>query len=357
MRRALELARRGRATTHPNPMVGAVLVRDGSVVGEGFHSAWGAPHAEVEAIRAAGDAARGATLYVTLEPCAHHGKTPPCTDAVIAAGVTRVVYAAADPTVQAGGGGTVLRAAGVDVTAGVEGEAARALNAVFFGCHERGVPFVSLKLATSLDGRIAAAPGQRTSITGEEVQRETHLLRAGHDAVLVGSTTARVDDPLLTVRTVTPRTQPVRIVADTRASLPPGSRLARSAREIPVWLLCADDAPAGRTRALEDAGVRLLRVPRRGPRIDLRAARERLAAEGMRSILAEGGATIASALLQDGLVDRLHIFVAPHFLGSAGVAAFALDRPLAGWRITATDRLGADLLMTLDPATAPVEHR
>jgi diaminohydroxyphosphoribosylaminopyrimidine deaminase / 5-amino-6-(5-phosphoribosylamino)uracil reductase len=356
MRRALELARRGRATTHPNPMVGAVLVRDGTVVGEGFHAAWGAPHAEVEAIRAAGDAARGATLYVTLEPCAHHGKTPPCTDAVIAAGVIRVVYAAADPTVQAGGGATVLRAAGVEVTAGIEAEAARALNAVFFGCHERGMPFVSLKLATSLDGRIAAAPGQRTTLTGAEAQRETHLLRAGHDAVLVGSVTARVDDPLLTVRAVTPRTQPVRIVVDTHASLPPGSRLVLGARDTPVWVLCGADAPPDRARALEDAGVRLLRVPRRGAHVDLRAARERLAAEGIRAILAEGGATIASALLQDGLVDRLHVFVAPRFLGSAGVAAFALDRPLAGWRITATDRLGADLLMTLEPAPAPAEH-
>jgi diaminohydroxyphosphoribosylaminopyrimidine deaminase / 5-amino-6-(5-phosphoribosylamino)uracil reductase len=356
MRRALELARRGWATTHPNPMVGAVLVRDGDIVGEGFHTAYGAPHAEVEAIRVAGDDARGATLYVTLEPCAHHGKTPPCTDAILAAGISRVVFAAADPTVEAGGGAAVLRAAGVDVTGGMEADAARALNASFFRCHERGAPFIALKLAMSVDGCIAAAPGQRTRITGDEAMARTHLLRAGHEAVMVGAATARIDDPLLTVRGIQPRVPPVRVVVDSGASLSTRSRLVATIEQAPVWVLCADDAPAERERALTDAGVQVLRLPRAAGGVDLHEARRALAANGIRSVLAEGGATLASALIREGVADRIHLFIAPRFLGRAGVPAFVLDGPLEGWRMTGSAVHGADLLLTLEPAPAPAEH-
>jgi diaminohydroxyphosphoribosylaminopyrimidine deaminase / 5-amino-6-(5-phosphoribosylamino)uracil reductase len=361
MRRALELARRGRAGTHPNPMVGAVIVHGGSVIGEGWHAEYGGPHAEVEAIRAAGDAARGATLYVTLEPCAHHGKTPPCTDALLAAGVSRVVFAAEDPTVEAGGGAAVLRAAGVDVTGGVERDAARSLNIAFFRLHERGAPYVALKLAISLDGRIAAAPGRRTDITGSAAREETHRLRAAHDAILVGAGTVRADDPLLTVRGVArpgpgPPRQPVRVVLDTRATLDPASRLAATARETPTWVVCGEDAEERRTGRLEAAGVRVVRAPVRGALLDLRAVLAQLAAEGLRAIFVEGGAAVATGLLAAGLADRLYLFVAPSFLGHGGVPAFALDRPLTGWRHAAADRHGADLLLTLDPAPAPAEH-
>jgi diaminohydroxyphosphoribosylaminopyrimidine deaminase / 5-amino-6-(5-phosphoribosylamino)uracil reductase len=355
MRRALELARRGRVGTHPNPMVGAVLVRDGVVVGEGWHREYGGPHAEVAALAAAGDTARGATLYVTLEPCAHHGKTPPCTQAIIAADVSRVVFAAADPDSHAGGGAAVLRAAGVDVVEGVERDAARTLNAVFFRNHERGAPFISLKLAVSLDNRIAAQQGVRTPITGTEAQHETHTLRAAHDAILVGSGTARIDDPLLTVRGVAARTPPVRVIMDTDARLSPAARLVESLASAPVWLVCAEDADTARVRRLEDAGVRIVATPRDGRHLDLHAARRLLGEAGLRAILAEGGSALATALLHAGLVDRLYLWVAPMFLGSAGVPAFELDRPIAGWRLISAEPYGADLLLTLDPARAPVE--
>jgi diaminohydroxyphosphoribosylaminopyrimidine deaminase / 5-amino-6-(5-phosphoribosylamino)uracil reductase len=357
MCRALELARRGRGLVQPNPLVGAVLVRAGAIVGEGWHRACGGDHAEVDALRAAGAAARGATLYVTLEPCAHHGRTPPCTDAIIAAGVGRVVYAAADPNPAARGGAELLRAAGIEVLDGVERDAARVLNASFFHRIEVGTPFLALKLAVSLDGRIAAGPGERTAITGAEALRETHHLRADHDAVLVGAGTARTDDPLLTVRDVPVRTPPVRVVLDTTASLDPGARLVVTIDQAPVWLLCADDAPAHRVRALEDAGVRVITVQRAGPRVDLHAASAALGGAGVHSILVEGGGAIASALLAAGLAHRLHLFVAPIFIGARGVPAFDLDAAVPPtWRLVATRRLGADVLLTLDPAPTPVER-
>lgn len=367
MRRALELARRGRLGTHPNPMVGAVLVRDGRVVGEGWHREYGGPHAEVEALVAAGEAARGATLYVSLEPCSHHGRTPPCTDAIIAAGIARVVIAVEDPNPVARGGADRLRAAGLDVITGVERDAARSLNAAFFHVHERGAPFVALKLALSLDGLIGARPGERTSITGPEAQAETHALRAAHDAVVVGSATARIDDPLLTVRRVTAARPPVRIVIDTGAGLDPGSRLVATVGEAPVWVVCAEDAPAAHRQRLEQAGVRVLPVPRASgghspapgggspARVDLHAAVAALREQGLRAVLVEGGAVLAAGLLEAGLVHRLHLFVAPRFLGSPGIPAFAASRR-EDWRFVAVQRLGADVLLTLDPAHAPVER-
>jgi diaminohydroxyphosphoribosylaminopyrimidine deaminase / 5-amino-6-(5-phosphoribosylamino)uracil reductase len=362
MRRALELARRGRVGTHPNPMVGAVIVRAGAVVGEGWHGRYGGPHAEVEALRAAGDAARGATLYVTLEPCAHHGKTPPCADAVIAAGITRVVIAVDDPNPAAMGGVERLRAAGIDVVRDVERDAARSLNAAFFHVHERGAPFFALKLALSLDGRIAAAPGQRTAITGAEALRETHRLRAAHDAVLVGSGTARVDDPLLTVRDLDVSRQPARVVVDTAAALSLSSQLVATAADAPVWVICAQSAPDDRVRCLEDAGVAVLRTDAvtgadGRPRIDPAALPPLLAGRGVRAVLVEGGAAMASALLASGLINRQYLFVAPSLVGSGGVHAFALDVPPPGsWSFAAIERFGADVLLTLDPAPAPVEN-
>jgi diaminohydroxyphosphoribosylaminopyrimidine deaminase / 5-amino-6-(5-phosphoribosylamino)uracil reductase len=351
MRRALDLARRGRVGTHPNPMVGAVLVRDGGIVGEGWHRWCGGPHAEVEALQAAGPAARGATLYVTLEPCAHYGRTPPCTDAVIAAGIARVVFAAADPNPTAGGGATRLRAAGIAVTANVESEAARTLNASFFHVHEHGAPFIALKLALSLDSRIAAAPGERTSVTGSEALAEAHRLRACHDAVMIGAGTARIDDPLLTVRGVGEARQPVRIVLDTAAGLPVQSRLVQTAGEAPVWVICGRDAPQDRVARLAAAGVHVMPAPTSDDgRIDVRALPPLLARAQVRALLVEGGAAVAGSLLAADLVHRQYLFIAPRLL-PGGVQAFGLERaPPAHWSFIGAEHCGADLLITLDPA-------
>jgi len=321
MRRALELAERGWGETAPNPMVGAVVVRDGEIVGEGWHARFGEAHAEVNALRAAGERARGATVYVSLEPCNHHGKTPPCVDALIAAGVRRVVMAARDPSPVAAGGAPRLAAAGVETLIGLEERDAVELNVPFFhaACSPR--PWVTLKLALSLDGAIAAAGGAPCWLTGEESRREVHRMRAGADAVAVGLRTAVADDPLLTVRDwPAPRVVPRRVVFDRTASLPPGSRLARTAREFPTIVL-AREPDAERAEALGRLAVEVVAAP------DLSAGLVALRERGVRSLLVEGGARIAGALLDGGLVDRLVIFQAPLVLGAGALNAFAEVAP------------------------------
>ncbi len=351
MRRAIELAWRGWGRVAPNPMVGCVIVRDnGQVVGEGWHTEYGRPHAEVEALRAAGDAARGCTAYVSLEPCSHWGKTPPCSDALIAAGVRRVVFGGFDPNPKASGGASVLRAAGIEAVGGVEMDAVRDQNAVFFHAHGpsgAARPFVALKLAMSLDARIADRDGRSVWITGEDARAETHRLRAGYDAVAVGIGTALADDPRLTVRgVVEPRVPPVRIVFDRALRLPPDSKLVRSAREIPVWAVCEPDAPAERRQALEEAGVTIITAS--GLADQLRAIRE----AGVRSMFVEGGAVLASALLTADVVDRMYLFYAPVLIGPKGMAPFGgLPSPAltdaARWRHVGTQAFGADTLVTL----------
>ena len=349
MRRALELAARGWGQTAPNPRVGAVVVRDGVVVGEGWHTAYGAPHAEVEALRAAGDAARGATVYVTLEPCNHHGKTPPCSEALIAAGVSRVVAACADSSSIARGGAEHLRAAGIDVSVGeVEAAAARELNADFFFAMSGTRPFVRLKLAMSLDGAIADHTRQPGWLTGEDSRREVHRLRAASDAIAVGIGTVLADDPQLTVREVTPpRVPPIRIVFDTSARLPRTSHLARTAAEIPVVDVCWAPEPA-HAAALEHSGIGLLHAATLG------AALEALRERGIRSLLVEGGATIAAAFLQEALVDRLVIFRAPKILGGGALNAFGSlpgvrVADASRWRVVHAQRLGDDELSIYAP--------
>ena len=321
MRRALDLAKRGWGQTAPNPMVGAVVVRDGEVVGEGFHVRFGHEHAEVAALRQAGDRARGATLFVTLEPCAHHGKTPPCADALIAAGVKRVVIAIADPNPQARGGAERLRAAGIEVDIGIEESDAREVNAPFFNSFESDRPWVILKLATSLDGAIAdGAREQGTAgrwLTSDEARRDVHRMRAGVDAVAVGVGTVIADDPRLTVRDVpAPRIAPRRIVFDSSLRTPLGSALVCSARLVPTTLI-ARRAEQWRRDELIDAGVdvRICET--------LRDALTGLAADGVRSLLVEGGARLAGSLLEAAAVDRLVIFQAPIVLGAAALNAFA----------------------------------
>ena len=348
MRRALELAPEGWGRVHPNPLVGAVVVRDGVVVGTGAHREHGGPHAEVEALREAGDRARGATLYVSLEPCAHHGKTPPCTEAVLEHGVARVVYAVADPDPEAGGGGQRLRAAGVQVDAGVERARARTLNAMFLVPIEEGRPFVALKFGMSLDARIAAGVGERTRVTGPEAEVEVHRLRAGYDAILVGGRTARVDDPALTVRHgPAPRVPPVRVVADPGAELPLDGVLTRTAADVPVLALVADDAPAGRVTALKEAGVVIERIPRSGAGLDLDAVLARLYGRGIRTIFCEGGGRLGASLLAADRVDRLYIFQAPVIFGSDGVPAFPGDAAFRGRRVD-MKTLDDDVLVTID---------
>lgn len=352
MRRAAELARRGWGRVAPNPMVGAVVVRDGEPAGEGWHAEFGGPHAEVAALRAAGERARGSTLYVTLEPCAHTGKTPPCTRAILEAGVGRVVVGCRDPDPEAGGGAEELREAGVEVEVGVEGRTCARLDAPFFWTRTREIPFVALKLALSLDGALAERPGVRTRITGEEAGRRAHRLRAGFDAILVGRGTVEVDDPLLTVRgPIEPRRPPIRVVLDAELSTSPGARLVAGAAEAPTWLVCAPGAPADRRERLEAAGARVLEAPASEDGVDLRRTLKRLAAEGVGTVLAEGGARVAGSLLRRGLVQRLHLLYAPVLFGEDAPGGFGGFRSGRGhWRVVEREALGEDTLLTLESA-------
>ena len=348
MRRALALAERGWGQTAPNPMVGAVVVRDGVAVGEGWHPRYGESHAEVEAIRSAGERARGATLYVTLEPCNHHGRTPPCTDAILGAGIRRVVAAVADPNPVARGGADRLREEGVAVQLGVEEKAARELNAAFFHARASDRPHVRLKLALSLDGALADGSRAPGWLSGHEARLEVHRLRAGSDAVAVGIGTALADDPLLTVRGFTPpRVPPLRIVFDTSARLPLESRLVRSARESPVLVVCWAPDPT-HAAALEHAGVELLHAQ------SLPHALRALRARGIIALLVEGGAGLASSLLQEAQVDRLVIFRAPILLGGGSLNAFGAMPPAmidtaVRWEIVQSRRLGDDEMTVYKP--------
>ena len=350
MRRALSLAARGWGQTAPNPMVGAVVVRDGVVVGEGWHTQFGAPHAEVEALHSAGALARGATMYVTLEPCTHHGKTPPCSEALIAAGVIRVVVATSDPSPVARGGADRLRDAGVEVTMGVEEEAARELNAPFFHAIRSERPFIQLKLALSLDGAIADHTRRPGWLTGPLARSEVQRLRAGADAVAVGIGTVLADNPQLTVREGTPpRRPPVRVVFDTSARLPLDSVLVRTAREVPVIVVSWAPDPA-HAAALEHTGVELVHAQ------TLDQAFRILFTRGLRHVLVEGGAALASALVQEALVDRLIIFRAPLVLGAGALSAFgglpaARVTDAARWRIVNAARFGDDEMTVYAPLT------
>jgi diaminohydroxyphosphoribosylaminopyrimidine deaminase/5-amino-6-(5-phosphoribosylamino)uracil reductase len=348
MRRALELAEGGRGQVSPNPLVGAVVERDDHVVGEGFHARLGGPHAEALALEAAGDAARGATLHVTLEPCDHHGRTPPCTDAIVAAGVRRVVYAVCDPHPDGAGGAAALRAAGVEVEAAARDatKAAVRQNAAFLWSVIAGRPFVVLKLAQSIDGKIAAAAGERTAITGDEAWERVHRLRADADAVLVGRGTVTTDDPDLTARAETrPRVQPVRVVLDSAASLASHSALVAGAGDAPVLVVTAGDVHPDRLAALRAAGVESA-VARRMPNglLDPLAVLRVLHERGVRQVLVEGGARTADSFLAAGLVERFHQFVAPWFMGPGGVPAYvdAESGERGAWRLAEAVRAGAD---------------
>jgi diaminohydroxyphosphoribosylaminopyrimidine deaminase / 5-amino-6-(5-phosphoribosylamino)uracil reductase len=327
MRAALSLARRGLGSTWPNPSVGCVVVRDGQVVGRGWTQPGGRPHAETEALARAGEAARGATAYVTLEPCSHWGRTPPCCDALIAAGIARVVVAAGDPDPRVDGRGLRrLREAGVVVEQGLLEAEARAVIAGFVRRITRGLPLVTLKLATSLDGRIATATGESRWITGSAARRAAHGLRANHDAVLVGSGTALADDPDLSCRVPGMAPVPIaRVVADTRLRTPLGSRLVTTARAVPTWIATRTGQPPSALAPYLAAGVEVLPVRAKEDGLDLHALLGALAQRGVTRVLAEGGAGVAAGLLRAGLVDRVAWFHAPGVMGGDGMPAV---RPL-----------------------------
>ena len=352
MRAALALARRGLGMVWPNPAVGCVIVKDGRVVGRGWTGKGGRPHAETEALRRAGEHARGATAYVSLEPCCHWGKTPPCADALAAAGVRRVVAALEDSDPRVAGGGLArLREAGIAVEAGLLAEEAAELNAGFLMRVGRGRPLVTLKLATSLDGRIATAAGESRWITGPAARERAHLLRAEHDAVMVGTGTILADDPALTCRLPgLGQRSPVRVVLDRRLRLPPAAKIFADARAVPTWVLTMPTADAARRRALAEVGATLIDMEGAAEEgLDLAAALGALGGRGLTRLLVEGGGRLAAALLRARLVDRLLWFHAPRILGGdaipaaapLGIAALA-DMPL--FERTAVETLGEDVL-------------
>jgi len=345
MRRALDLAREGWGQTAPNPMVGAVVVRDGAVVGEGYHARFGEPHAEVMALRAAGERARGATLFVTLEPCRHHGKTPPCTDAIAAAGVRRVVAAVLDPTRDAGGGAAQLRERGIQVDVGLLGAEARELNAPFFHAVASELPWTTLKLAVSIETAISNERGTTSWLTGPESRAEVHRLRAGHDGIAVGVGTILADDSQLTVREGRPpRVPPTRVIFDRHLRTPLTAGVVRTVTEAPTTIVTLTTSST-HARALRQAGVHLIAAP------DLREGFRGLRASGIRSLLVEGGAAIAGAVLAEGLVHRLVILQAPVTLGPSALHAFdgALPRVLGDlerYPVLERRSLGPDIMTT-----------
>jgi diaminohydroxyphosphoribosylaminopyrimidine deaminase/5-amino-6-(5-phosphoribosylamino)uracil reductase len=354
MAEALRLAERGAWTTRPNPMVGCVIARDGEVIGRGWHVRAGEPHAEVFALREAGDAARGATAYVTLEPCAHHGRTPPCADALIAAGVVRVVAAMCDPFEQVDGAGLArLAAAGVRVETGLLQAAARELNRGWLSRIERGRPWVRVKLATSLDGRSALASGDSKWITGEAARTDVHRWRARAGALLTGAGTVLADDPQLTVRLPEPAVflPPLRVVLDPGLATVQRGRVREGAA--PTLYLHAPDAKYPRDFHAEHAAV-----PTRDGRLDLDAVLALLAARGINEVQVESGATLAGGLLSAGRVDELLLYVAPTMLGHDARPLFAglhVERmgERIGFRLHDLRQVGDDLRLLLRPQATP----
>ncbi len=313
MHQALRLAERAYGHTSPNPMVGAVVVRGDEVVASGFHPKAGEPHAEVFALREAGEAARGAEVYVTLEPCSHYGRTPPCTDALIEAGVSRVICAHLDPDPRVNGrGARILRDAGIDVTVDVCDREARRLNEQYLWRSDTGRPWVALKWAQTLDGRVATASGDSRWVTGEEARRHAHVLRSRHDAVVVGIGTALADNPRLDAR-IDGAAQPWHVVFDSQLRLPTEAKLLTQGKTL---VFCGPGAPTSRKTALEDRGALVVDIPQNGHELDVRAAVDACATNGLVSVFIEGGPTLATSFLQAGLVNRVYTFIAPRILGT-----------------------------------------
>ncbi len=350
MRRALQLAERGCGWTSPNPMVGAVIVRDGRILAEGWHARYGELHAERAALANATEDVRGATMYVTLEPCCHHGKQPPCTDAIIDSGITRVVVGSADPNpLVAGKGVAILRAAGIEVVENVLREECDALNEVFLHYIREKQPFVVMKAAMTLDGKIATYTGASRWVTGEAARAHGHSLRHRYRAIMVGSGTVLADDPLLTCRIENGR-DPLRIVCDSRLRTPLSARLVQTARETPTLIAtCVEDA--ARIAPYENAGCRVWSLPERDGHVDLVALMQRLGSENIDSVLIEGGGTLAWAALDAGIVQKVYSYIAPKLFGGRDAKTpvegegVALPEECAQLSVTNISRLGADILV------------
>ncbi|RIK62035.1 MAG: bifunctional diaminohydroxyphosphoribosylaminopyrimidine deaminase/5-amino-6-(5-phosphoribosylamino)uracil reductase RibD [Planctomycetota bacterium] len=356
MRRALALARRGEGRVEPNPMVGCVLVKGGRIVGEGYHRVFGGPHAERAALAAAGPRARGATVYVTLEPCCHFGKTPPCTDALIAAGVARVVAAVRDPNpLVAGKGLRKLRAAGIRVETGMLDDDAAALLAPFIAVHARRRPYVILKWAQSIDGRIATRTGDSKWITSLESRRAAHALRARVDAVVVGVNTVLADDPDLTARLVRPRRIATRVILDARLRTPATARVVQTADCVPTLIATTSQgwARAGIRRRLESAGCEIIRLPGGREGVALPALLRALHVRRMTNVLVEGGGRVLGGFLDEALADEAVVFVAPRLIGGEaapgplrGVGPRTMNKLPPLERVSAR-RIGPDLCYNL----------
>lgn len=349
MRLALELAERGLGWTSPNPMVGAVIVKDGRVIGQGWHARYGDLHAERSALKNCTESPAGATLYVTLEPCCHHGRQPPCTEAILKAGIRRVVVGSGDPNpLVAGKGIDILRQAGVTVETGVLREECDALNRVFFHYIQTGRPYVVLKYAMTLDGKIATRTGASRWITGEAARRRVHEDRHRYSAILAGVGTVLTDDPLLTCRMEGGK-NPLRIICDTHLRTPLTSQIVRTAREVPT-ILAASTAAAERAAAYEAAGCRVWLLPERNAHVDLDALMERLGSEKIDSVLLEGGGTLNWSALEQGLVQKVQAYIAPKFFGGTAkspVEGLGVEQPDQAIRLNhmTLTPLGEDFLL------------
>jgi diaminohydroxyphosphoribosylaminopyrimidine deaminase/5-amino-6-(5-phosphoribosylamino)uracil reductase len=353
MRQALQLAAKGRGFTSPNPMVGAVVVQDGAIVGRGYHERVGGPHAEVNALRHAGHRAAGATLYVTLEPCNHYGRTPPCTLAILQAGIARVVVGMADPNLRvAGGGSEHLRAQGLQVTTGALEKPCRKLNQAFIKQATTGIPYVTIKTAATLDGRIATSSGDARWISNERSRRFVHRLRCDLDAILVGSATALTDDPQLTARLGAKHCrQPKRIVLDSQLRLPVTSQLVRTAQQAPLWVACHADTPRERRRPLEEAGVEIIDLPGADTGLDLEALLRELGKRHLTSLLVEGGGHVIGGFVEKGLADDFYFFYAPKNLADpeaipmvSGKARDTMSEALPAFNLQVR-RFGEDIMV------------
>ena len=350
MRLALDLARRGCGWTSPNPMVGAVIVKDGRVIGRGWHTRCGALHAEREALKNCTESPRGAAMYVTLEPCCHHGRQPPCTDAILEAGIARVIVGSGDPNpLVAGKGLDILRRNGVEVETGVLREECDAVNRVFFHFIQTKRPYVVMKYAMTMDGKIATRTGASQWITGEAARQRVHQDRHRYTAIMAGVGTVLADDPLLTCRMEGGK-NPVRVICDTHLRTPPDSRIVRTAREVPTILAACRPEPE-KAAALTEAGCRVWDLPERDGHVDLPALMERLGSENIDSVLLEGGSTLNWAALESGVVRRVQAYIAPKLFGGAAarspVGGLGVEAPAGAIRLknSTVTRNGDDFLI------------
>jgi len=353
MRLALQLAARGKGRTSPNPMVGCVIVKDGVIAAQGYHEQAGGPHAEVVALRAAGDKARGASLYVNLEPCCHYGRTPPCTEAIIAAGIRRVICAMEDPNPRVSGKGIArLRQAGIEVITGVMDAEARKLNEAFCRFITDGRPFTIIKAAMSLDGKIACGSGDSKWISGEQGRMLVHEWRHEVDAVMVGIGTVLADDPRLTARLPGNKgRQPLRVIVDSRSRTPVNAAVLDQTLGTPPLIAVTEDAPDARVRVLISAGAEVLVLPREKSGVRLSALLAELGRRGIMSVMVEGGGSLNAGLLKDGLVDKVRIFIAPKLIGGRNAITWLEGEDIASMmdartvRIDACRQVGQDLLV------------